>query len=89
MFLVGRQILKTHSNSAPDVERIAMWWTIRLYDDFDTTWAAKLQGDNKWHIGRNMLPEEAVLRTCLEAEHQNSYLESRIGLLLMVVPQSY
>ena len=63
--------------------------TILLHDDFDTAWAAKLQGDIKWHIGRNMLPDEVVLLTYLEEEHQNSYLELRIGLLMMVVPQSY
>lgn len=36
-----------------------------------------------------MLPEEVVLPTYLEEEHLNSYLESRIGLLMTVVPPRY
>jgi hypothetical protein len=36
-----------------------------------------------------MLHDEVVLLTYPEEEHQNSYLELRIGLLMMVVPQKY
>jgi len=62
---------------------------IRLHYDFGTTKAAKLQGDIKWHIGKNMPPDEVALHTFLEEEHPNSYLGSKIGPLIKAVLQNF